>query len=158
MGAIRRIGAWPWQLSWKTNCSRELARPGAERFEFESILWSDVLVESAGPERARDRFRKGTGFEMAARPLVWHLRLQSRAARYGGRARLELSALVYHPVIKRAHRPAGHEHEILGRLFSAIGSRTVEDAASVSREANRFPCRSRIDLTTAFLNDCGRLH
>src|SRR2546430_5269262 len=125
MGAAWRIGAWTRQLSWKTNCSGELARPGAHRFKRESVLRPDLLVESTSTQRSRDRLRKRTRSEMAARTLDGHLRLQSGPVGHGRRARLELSAFVYHPVIKRAHHPAGHELEILRRLFSATRSRPI---------------------------------
>src|SRR5437016_6972644 len=125
MGAIWRIGSWPGQLSWKTNCSREFARPGVQRFQCESFLRSDILVKSPGAERARDRLRKGIGPEMATRALVRHLHLPSSAIRHGRRARLELSTLVHHSIDECAHCSPGLEREVLGCLFLAARSRPI---------------------------------
>src|SRR5438105_6310416 len=119
MGAIWGISSWPGQLSWKTNCSREFARPDIQRLQRESFLWADVLVKSPGPERARDRLRKGIGFKMATRALVRHLHLPSSAIRHDCRAWLELSAAIRHSLAQRADCPTGREREVLGCLFLA---------------------------------------
>src|SRR2546423_11830176 len=112
MGRARRIGAWTRQLSRKTNCSRQLARPGIDRIRGEPVLWTHVLVKPAGTERARNRSRKGIGPEMAACALDRHLRLQGGSARHGRRAWLKLSTLVYYPVGERSPCQAGDECQI----------------------------------------------
>src|SRR5205814_9985401 len=90
VGAARRIGAWPWQLSGKANCSRELAQSGIRLIRGEPFLWPDFLVESTSPKRARNRHREGTRPQMAAGTLDWHLHLPGGAARHGRRAWLKL--------------------------------------------------------------------
>src|SRR6266513_2913938 len=125
MGAIRRVRAWPWELSRETNCSRQLARPGASRIRSKSILRTDFLVEPTSAERSRDRLRKRTRPQMATRALDRHLRLPGGAAGHGGRARLELRTLVHHSIVERDRRPAGMEREVLRRLFLAARSRPI---------------------------------
>src|SRR5437763_12282812 len=122
MGAIWRISSWPGQLSWKTNCSREFARPGVQWLQRESFLRSDVLVKSPGAERSRDRLRKGIGFKMATRALVRHLHLPSSALRHDRCAWFELSAAIRHSLAQRADCPTGLECEVLGCLFLAARS------------------------------------
>src|ERR1700730_9880872 len=101
MGTIRRVSAWTRQLSGKTNRPRELARPGADRFQRKSVLWPDLLVEPAGAECARDRLRKGARPKMATRTLDRHLYLPGGADGHGRRTRLELRTPVYHSLDER---------------------------------------------------------
>src|SRR5947207_5522394 len=96
MGELRRDVSRPRQFSRKTNRAGESARTSVQRNERESILRTDILAESTGAERPRDRLREGARLEMAARALGWNLHLPSRAARHGRRARLELSAFIHH--------------------------------------------------------------
>src|SRR5947209_1445379 len=115
MGPVRRVGDRSWQLSRQTNRPREFARTSADRLECKSIIRPDVVAEPPGAECARDRLRKRTRPEMAARALVRDLHLPGGAAGHGRRARLELSTPLRYSFDERAHRPAGNEREIFRR-------------------------------------------
>src|SRR4051794_22641823 len=115
MGAIWRIGARAWQLPRQTNRSDRFTESGLHWIECESFVWPDLLVESSGAERARDRLRKGGGPEMATRALGRNLHLPGGALGHGDRARLELSALVHHSFAERADCSPGGEREVFGR-------------------------------------------
>src|SRR6267142_4734202 len=98
MGELRGNDSRQRQLSRQTNRSSEFARAGVQRHGRQSFLWADALAESPSAERARDRLRKGTGFEMATRALGRNLHLSCRATGHGRGARLELSAVIRHSV------------------------------------------------------------
>src|SRR5205823_14086534 len=125
MGAIWRIGARAWHLSRQTNRSDRFTEPGLHRIECESFVWPDLLVESPGAERARDRLRKGVGPEMATRALGRNLHLSGGALRHGGRARLELSALIHHSFSERADCSPSGEREVFRRFFLAPCPRPI---------------------------------
>src|SRR5258708_30919748 len=109
MGELRRNGYRSRQLSWKTNRAGESARTSVQRNEPESVLRAHAVAEPSGTERARDRLRKRTRFEMAARALGRNLHLPGRAAGHDRRARFKLSAFVHHSVHERADLASGDE-------------------------------------------------
>src|SRR2546430_1758248 len=116
MGPVRRVGPGSRQLSRQANRPREFARTSADRLECKSVIRIDIVAETSGAERARNRLRKRTRQEWAGRPLVRLLFWPRSAAGRGRRARLKLPPPLHHPFDERAHRPAGNERKF-SRLY-----------------------------------------
>src|SRR5207302_145289 len=133
MGAARRAGSWPRQLSWQTNRAGEFVRSSTGRIKRKSVLRPNFLVESPGTTRPRDRLRKRARSEMATRALDRHLRLQSGAAGHDRGARFKLSTFIYHSVDECRDCSSGNEREILGRLFFATRSRPLRTLPTLWR-------------------------
>jgi len=121
VGTARRIGAWPWQLSGKANCSRELAQSGIRRIRGEPFVWPDLLVEIDQPPNAREiDIEKELDLKWAAGTLDWHLHLPGGAARHGRRALgSNYERLFIIPIAERDHCPTGLEREIFDAYFFA---------------------------------------
>src|SRR6266404_9094256 len=121
MGSAGRAGARARKLSRPPNCSGRFIGPGVYWFKRKSIIRLDVLVESAGAKRARDRHRTTARPPVAKRAMGKRLHLQGCVRRHGDGTWLRLSTLVHYSSNECIDCQAGIERKILRRTLPATG-------------------------------------
>src|SRR5262249_47005257 len=123
MGATRRAGPGQWQLPLAPRCARKFVARGIIWVAGEPVIWSHILVKSAGTERTRGGLRTNARFAVAERTMDRCLHLQGCAARHGRRTGFPLSTPVHHSIAKGDRSATGIRSTIFRCAFFAVAAR-----------------------------------